>query len=126
MADDLLPIGDVALRAGVAASAIRFYEQHGLLEPAARGPNGRRRYRPGAVARVEVIVDLADVGFTIAEIAELLAGADASPAAWRRLVERKIDELDGRLRRVRATRAALHGALDDPAGLYPALVEHRG
>jgi DNA-binding transcriptional MerR regulator len=111
---ELLTIGEVARRTGVATSALRFYEQEGLLDPAGRLANGQRRYAPDAVRSVGVILFLADVGFTIAEIRALLESRSESPEAWRTLAERKIDELTDHIERAQAARVALEHAVNCP------------
>ncbi|MCD0184770.1 MerR family DNA-binding transcriptional regulator, partial [Micrococcus luteus] len=45
-------IGEAAAAAGMTTKALRFYEQHGLLPPVHRGPNGYRDYPPEALARL--------------------------------------------------------------------------
>ena len=96
----LLSIGEVARRAGVRPSALRFYEAAGLLNtPARRG--GQRRYSPTVLQRLAVIELGQRAGFTIAEIRELLAGttADAASARWRDLAQRKLPEIRALIQR---------------------------
>ena len=91
-----LAIGEVARRAGLASSAIRYYESQGLIPRAARR-GGRRVYGPEILERLKLI-DLAKrAGFTIAEIRRLLGGfTRRTPAGdrWRSLAERKLEELE--------------------------------
>ena len=63
---DLLTIGELAEQLGIATSALRYYEELGLLEPAERRA-GRRHYRRSAVETVGSILFLRDVGFTLTE-----------------------------------------------------------
>ena len=97
--DDRLSIGEVAARAGVNASALRFYEAKGLL-PAPERVSGRRVYEPSVLKRVAVIHATQQAGFSLKEIKALLAGgAEGEPRRWRQVAERKIraiDELIGR------------------------------
>src|ERR671916_603130 len=95
-----MSIGEVARRAGVRPSALRYYESVGLL-PAPERTNGRRRY-DGEVLR-EVLDRLAVVrvaqqaGFTISEIRTLLDGfsEDMPPSErWRLLAEEKLPEVE--------------------------------
>jgi hypothetical protein len=65
MSDRLQTIGELACRAGVAPSALRYWEELGLLPTAARLA-GQRRYPESAVGLVGVILLLRDVGFAIA------------------------------------------------------------
>src|SRR5476651_1831162 len=69
---DWMPIGAFAKRAGVAASALRYYESEGLLG-AARSESGRRRYPRAALRRVAFIRVAQQVGLTLDEIRAALA-----------------------------------------------------
>jgi MerR family redox-sensitive transcriptional activator SoxR len=66
MSDRLLTIGELARRAGVATSALRYWEELGLLPTAAR-ISGQRRYPESAVGLVGVILLLREVGFSLDE-----------------------------------------------------------
>jgi DNA-binding transcriptional MerR regulator len=113
MADELLTIGDLGRRTGVATSALRYYEDLGLLRPATR-VSGRRRYPPDAVGVVGAILFLRDVGFTLEEIRGLMAARSRSPRSWRDLARRKITELDERIAEAQAARVAVEHALACP------------
>lgn len=94
-----LSIGEVALRAGIATSAIRYYEAEGLIPPAPRR-GGRRVYDASMVDRLALIAVAKQAGFTVAEIKRLLGGfARRAPPGerWRSLAERKLAELDQRI-----------------------------
>jgi DNA-binding transcriptional MerR regulator len=67
-----MPIGEVAERAGMSASRIRFYEARGLL-PAPDRAGGKRRYGEEVLRRLEIIDAAQRVGFTLEEIRDLLA-----------------------------------------------------
>ena len=90
-----MKIGEIARRAGIRSSAIRFYEKAGVLPPASR-QNGQRRFAADAELQLAVIEFARKAGFTIAEIKLLFhgfrKGAPAS-ARWRRLARRKYDEI---------------------------------
>ncbi len=95
----LLSIGKVADRAGIAASAIRYYEAEGLL-PRADRRSGRRVYDERIVERLAIIHLAKGAGFTVAEVKRLLGGfARRTPPGerWRTLAERKLVELDERI-----------------------------
>jgi MerR family redox-sensitive transcriptional activator SoxR len=94
----------------MATSALRYYEELGLLEPASR-VSGQRRYGPDAVAVVGVVLFLQDVGFSLAEIKALMASRSESGAAWRQLARAKVAELDERIAKAHAARVALEHAL---------------
>ncbi|MFN3275861.1 MAG: Cu(I)-responsive transcriptional regulator [Paracoccus sp. (in: a-proteobacteria)] len=65
-------IGDAASRSGVSAKMIRYYEQIGLIPNASRTASGYRAYVPGDVHMLRFIARARDLGFSIAEITELL------------------------------------------------------
>lgn len=67
-----LSVGEVAKRAGVATSALRFYEEHGLIR-SERNESGHRRYPPDVLRRVSFIRTAQRVGLTLAEIGEALS-----------------------------------------------------
>ena len=104
-----LSIGQVANEAGIATSAIRFYERERLL-PAPFRRNGRRVYGRSILTRLDLI-DLAKrAGFTVAEIRRLLHGfkGNTPPGVrWRKLAESKIVELDERIREAQRMKAVL-------------------
>ena len=90
-----LTIGDVAREFGLATSAIRYYEDQGLLPRAARR-SGRRVYSADIFPRLSVIELAKAAGFTIREIRELLDGCtgQGTPGpVWRQLARRKLGEL---------------------------------
>jgi DNA-binding transcriptional MerR regulator len=108
---ELLTIGELAERTGVARSALRYYGELGLLQPTAR-QSGQRRYDEGAVAVVGVILLLQDVGFSLSEIRQVVHPGPArlGSVPWRDLAANKIDELDDRIAKAQAARSALrHG-----------------
>src|SRR5215211_6873153 len=103
MSERLLTIGELAHRAGVATSAVRYWEELGLL-PAPARISGQRRYPESAVALVGIILLLRDVGFTLAERKALMASHDVAPDEWQRLARRKLAELDEQIARARTAR----------------------
>jgi DNA-binding transcriptional MerR regulator len=107
----LLTIGQLAQRTGVARTALRYYEDLGLLQPAFR-QSGQRRYYESTVAAVGVILLLRDIGFSLSEIGQIHAtrpGVAGSP--WRDIAAAKIHELDDRIAGAVAARSALRHAL---------------
>ena len=107
---NMLSIGEVAKRTGLRPSALRYYEEAGLLSPAAR-VSGRRHYDASVLARLRLIACAQQAGFTIAEVRELLAGEDEPPARWRSLAERKLREVDAVIEKAQATRRLLEECL---------------
>jgi DNA-binding transcriptional MerR regulator len=110
---ELLSIGEVADRVGVRTSALRYYEEEGLLEPAARVA-GRRQYDETAVERLTVIQFCRRLGFTLGEIRELLTPprGRAQKERWRGFVDAKLEELDAAAARVRTMQAVLRVSRD--------------
>src|SRR5215207_3081593 len=113
MSERLLTIGELAHRAGVAPSAVRYWEELGLL-PAPARISGQRRYPESAVALVGVILLLRDVGFSLAEQKALLASRAVARDEWRRLARRKRAELDDQIAKAQAARKAIDHALRCP------------
>ena len=107
----LLPIGEVSRRTGLAPSAIRYYEECGLVEPVQRA-GGRRRFAPEVVARLRVVTEVQKAGFSLEEI-RILLGPEGSDAETRRpLIRNKLAEVRRDIRRLRAIERALVAALD--------------
>ncbi len=107
--DEQLTIGELASRTGVATSALRYWEELGLL-PAPARVSGQRRYPPSAVELVGVIVLLRDVGFTLREVKAFVASRSPAGDDWRELCRRKLTELDQRIARTQVARTAVaHG-----------------
>ena len=113
MADELLTIGEVGERTGVATSALRFYDELGLVRPARR-VGGQRRYGTDAVLTVGVIRFLGEVGFSLSEIKRFFASRARSPRAWRELAATKLDQLDAHIAQVQAARTAIDHSLKCP------------
>ena len=107
MVDTLLTIGEVARRSGVAASALRFYEDAGLLH-SVRAPGGARRYQRTMLRRIAVIQAAKAVGMPLADLKaamdELPDQRTPTKADWARLSRSwrvRLDEKIAELERVR-------------------------
>ena len=105
---EVLTIAEVAKRSGVAASALRFYEERGLIH-AERTPAGHRRYPRAVIRRVAFIVFAQRIGLTLeeagAELARLPKNRVPKRSDWARLSggwTRRIDERIAELERMRA------------------------
>lgn len=110
--EETLTIGELARRAGVATSAIRYYERLGVL-PEPDRVSGRRRYEPEAVRRLEVLGVAQRAGFSLDEIRVLLQSADAGTPAYesvRELAERKLPDVEALIARAEHMRAWLTAA----------------
>lgn len=104
---DLLTIGELSARSGLAPSAIRFYEAHGLVT-AQRTAGNQRRFRRSTLRRLAFIRSAQRVGLTLEEITAALAtlpeGRTPTRADWARLSQSwrpRIDEQIDRLVRLR-------------------------
>lgn len=82
-----LTIGDLAARSGLAVSAIRFYETHGIVRPL-RNPGGHRRYGKADLRRLSFTLIAQRLGFPLAEIAGHLSSLPADRAPDRKDWER--------------------------------------
>ncbi|MDV3124734.1 MerR family transcriptional regulator [Mycobacterium sp. 21AC1] len=91
-----LTIGDVARRAGVAQTTLRYYEQVGLLPPPER-LGGQRRYQESILVRLEVIRLCKAAGFTLEEITVLIGDDRPGRPAARALAETKLTEIDAQM-----------------------------
>jgi MerR family transcriptional regulator, redox-sensitive transcriptional activator SoxR len=110
---DRLSIGQLARRAGLRPSALRYYESVGILPPPVR-IGGQRRYDPGVLDSLELIRLAKDAGFTIAEIRRLSQGFDrTTPASarWRQLATRKREVLAQRIARAQRMQHLLDALL---------------
>ncbi len=106
----MLSISEVAKRTGLRPSALRYYEEAGLVSPVAR-VSGRRHYDASVLDRLRVVACAQEAGFTIAEVRELLGGEDEPPERWRALAERKLHEVDAVIEKAQATRRLLEESL---------------
>jgi DNA-binding transcriptional MerR regulator len=116
MPEPLLTIGEVAERAHVATSTIRYYERRGLLAADAR-ESGQRRFRHETLRRLVFIGMLQDAGLALDDIAGILNAAHV--AEWKAIARRRLEVLDEEITRLNEARAYLAGALlcryDHPA-----------
>jgi MerR family redox-sensitive transcriptional activator SoxR len=114
MSDTDLPIGAVAERAGVSVSALRFYEDRGLIT-SHRSGGGQRRYGRSVLRRVAFIQVAQRVGLTLGDIGQALAtlpGQDGlTPADWRRLSAAWRPMLDERIRLLEGLRNELDSCI---------------
>jgi MerR family transcriptional regulator, redox-sensitive transcriptional activator SoxR len=111
---ELLTIGEVARRSGVASSALRFYEERGLIA-SERAGSGHRRYPRPVLRRVAFIVFAQRVGLTLQEIAVELAKLppDRAPGRrdWSRLSRTWSSRIDQRIAELERLKAGLEGCI---------------
>ena len=107
---DGLTIGKVARGAGLAVDTVRYYEREGLLNKPARTASGYRHYTTDAVARLRFIRQSKELGFSLAEIKDLLAlrvTPGKSCADVRAHAEHKVADVDRRIASLKRVRGAL-------------------
>ncbi len=103
-------IGEFAKQAGVGVETVRFYEREGLLKEPPRRPSGHREYPEGEVTRLVFIRRAKELGFSLAEIKELLslrANRRAQCGQVKKRTEAKLKDIDERIRTLRRMRRAL-------------------
>jgi len=106
---ELLTIGEVAQRARVATSTIRYYERRGLLCADAR-QSGRRRYREDTLRRLVFIGMLQDAGLALDDIDGILNAATA--AQWKAIAGHRLELLDEEIAKLQRAREMLTLALN--------------
>jgi MerR family redox-sensitive transcriptional activator SoxR len=113
---ELLSIGEVADRAHVATSAIRYYERRGLLSPDGRR-SGQRRYRAETLRRLVFIGMLQDAGLALDEIRAILEAPTVQE--WKAIAAPRLEVLDQQIAQLQHARELLAAALlcrfDHPA-----------
>jgi DNA-binding transcriptional MerR regulator len=108
-----MDIAEVARRAGIAASTLRFYEDKGLI--ASVGRQGlRRRFDPGVLDQLALIALAQAAGFSLAEIGSMFS-PDGKPSIDRAMLTAKADEIDATVRRLKAMSNGLRHAAVCPA-----------
>ena len=94
--DELVPIDEVARRLGLRASAIRYYDERGLVRPVSR-QSGRRWYGPSEIRRLAIILFWQEYALmSLDEIGEILAGS-LSTRGWAEVVQSRIDALGAQI-----------------------------
>lgn len=118
-----MKIGEVARRVGVATSAIRFYEEAGLLPEPERTPSGYRDYQPSVIDRLAFIRAGQAVGLTLRQLQDVLRIRDQGDAPCRHvaeLIETRLNEIDERIEELRRLRGELAALGETAADFDPA------
>lgn len=109
-----LSIGDLAQRTGLAVSAIRFYETHGIVKPL-RNHGGHRRYGRADIRRLSFVMAAQTLGFGLAEIAEHLYDLPdhkaPNKADWTRISTGFRARIDARIAALEELRDKLDGCI---------------
>lgn len=109
-----LTIGDIAMRTGLAVSAIRFYEEHGIVHPV-RNAGGHRRYGAHDIRRLSFVMAAQKLGFPLSEIAGHLAHLPAhkapTKADWTRISKTFQKDINARIAALERLRDTLDGCI---------------
>ena len=106
----VMKIGEVAKRSHIGIETIRYYEREGLLLEPERRPSGYRQYDESTVERLEYIRRAKDLGFTLAEIKELLELSFVAHAGCdhiRQRAEAKITDIEEKIRSLQQMKRSL-------------------
>lgn len=122
-----MQIGEVAQQVGLATSAIRFYEDKGLIPEPERTESGYRDYEPGVVDRIRFIRAGQAVGLTLRELDDILQIRDQGESPCRHvtdLLDARVQEVDQRIEELRVLRRDVDrvrktGSVLDPADCPP-------
>ncbi|MEX2461813.1 MAG: MerR family transcriptional regulator [Paenibacillaceae bacterium] len=109
-----LSIGQIAAKAEVNASTLRYYESIGLI-PSPERKNGQRRYAESLLERIRFIKGAQQTGFTIQEIAVLLEGFEPNQPLserWEKMAETKRSELEDRKKQINSMLQILNDGLN--------------
>jgi MerR family redox-sensitive transcriptional activator SoxR len=113
-ASDLLPIGEIARRTGLSVSAIRFYEEQGLIAPVRSGGN-QRRFLRSDIRRLSFILIAQRLGLGLGEIAaefaQLPQGRTPTARDWEAISRAIRARLDARIAELERTRERLDGCI---------------
>lgn len=103
-------IGEAAKQSGVTIETIRYYEREGIVPPAERSANGRRRYGTEAIVRLRFVKRCRDLGFSISEVKTLLslaADMDTNCAKVKTIGEAHLDAVRSKIADLRHLETAL-------------------
>jgi MerR family copper efflux transcriptional regulator len=108
-----MTIGRLAKQAGVNIDTIRYYERNGLIPAASRRASGYREYRESDVQRLRFILRAKDLGFTLAEIAELISlSADSNVGGVKRRAEQRLAQVEHKIKELQRVRRGLKTLID--------------
>ncbi len=119
----------MARRSGLATTALRYYEQAGLLPTSTRTMAGYRTYNPDVLARLAFIRSAQAVGLSIAEIRQIVGLRDVGTAPCAHvleLIERRRAEVRSRIRELQQLESDLGRLAEEGAGLDPAECDPAG
>ena len=118
MNNELVSIDKISRQSGLASSALRYYERCGLISAGVK-VGGRRHYPLSILHRLSVIKVCQSVGFSLAEIAELLNGTPGQDGTWRELARLRRQEIQDQIRRLNDLSELLDSAMRCPCTELP-------
>jgi MerR family transcriptional regulator, redox-sensitive transcriptional activator SoxR len=110
-----LTISQVARQVGLRTSAIRYYEQIGILDAAER-IGGQRRYDNSVFYRLSIVQRAREAGFTLEEVHELFTGfvpGTPAPERWKQLSTRKLEELAAKMSEIQFMQGLLRDMMSN-------------
>lgn len=110
-----MSIGRLAELAEVNIDTIRYYERQGLIPPAARTASGYRKYQQADLARLRFILRSKSLGFTLAEIGDLLsltADRESDMQGVKRKAEARLEQVEARIAELRRVKRGLRKLID--------------
>ena len=108
-----MTIGRLAKQVGVNIDTIRYYERNGLIPKPVRRASGYREYDAEDVRRLRFILRAKELGFTLAEIGELLSlSADRDVGGVKRRAEERLDQVEHKIKELRRVRNGLKTLID--------------
>ena len=108
-----MTIGRLAKQAGVNIDTIRYYERNGLIPEPGRRASGYREYELSDVKRLRFILRAKDLGFTLAEIGELLSlSADRDVRGVKRRAEQRLEQVEHKIKELQRVRRGLKTLID--------------
>ena len=126
-----MKISELAKSVGVNPQTVRYYEREKLLDEPARSASGYREYDEEALGRLRFICQAKEIGFTLREIRELMgldAGGTRSCGCVQKVVEKKLSDLEQKLKAMRQMKQILrrlHDCCTDSSPSAPCpVLEH--
>jgi MerR family copper efflux transcriptional regulator len=108
-----MTIGRLAKQAGINIDTIRYYERNGLIPEPVRRASGYREYEPADLKRLRFIMRAKDLGFSLAEIRELLAlSAGRDVRGVKRRAEEHLDQVEHKIKELQRVRRGLRALIE--------------
>jgi MerR family copper efflux transcriptional regulator len=108
-----MTIGRLAKQAGVNIDTIRYYERNGLIPEPVRRASGYREYEAADVRRLRFILRAKDLGFSLAEIGELMSlSADRDVGGVKRRAEQRLEQVEHKIKELQRVRRGLKTLID--------------